>query len=86
MPDILEGHICGGQHTLGAKGPECCTVLLSEPISIAEGIPCPVPAECKSQALVLCCCGNLSWGLSIFRASLLPQASTALQTSQFSLV
>lgn len=45
MLDILEGHICGGQHTLGAKGPECCSILLSEPISIAEGILCPVPAE-----------------------------------------
>lgn len=68
------------------RDPGCCTVSRSVPVSIPEGIPCPVPAERRSQALALCCCGSLSWTLSIFRACLLPQASTALQTSRFGLV
>lgn len=49
------------------RDPECCAILLSSRMpSIPAGIPCPVPAECRSQALVLCCRGSLSWALSIF--------------------
>lgn len=60
--------------------PECRAASLSPvPITVPEGVPCPLPAERRSWRLALSCRSSFSWSLSIFRACLHPQASAALR-------
>lgn len=74
MQDILEGHVWGASVCWEQSDPGSCAVSLSPlPVAVPEGVPCPLPAEHRSQHLVLSCHSSFSRALSVFQS---PSVST----------